>query len=130
MRASTRRTPTPKSRPRKKAQPTICVDFDGVIHDYESGTYPKMGLPKDGAQHALQELIDKGYRVVVFTARADTKEHAVHVREWLDYYDVPYHDVTALKVPALVYIDDRAIRFETWPQTLEQLEAVLPPLVV
>jgi hypothetical protein len=52
------------------------------------------------------------------------------VRDWLDYYDILYHDVTAIKIAAVAYIDDRAIRFTTWPEAMRQLDAVLEPLML
>lgn len=114
------------------AKPTICVDFDGVIHEpgvANPHDKRRMGVPRVGASDAMQELIDRGYRVVVFTSRA-VRDKGAHVREWLDYYDIPYHDVTAIKIPALAYIDDRAIRFTDWPQAIKDIDLLLPPLMV
>lgn len=131
MRERTRRTPSQKSLPRKQTErPTLCVDFDGVIHDYDPAKWPKMGLPKPGCNQALQELVDRGYRIVVWTSRASKKENIDHVRDWLDYYDIPYHDISGVKINAVAYIDDRGIRFETWQQTMEQIDLLLPPLMV
>jgi trehalose-6-phosphatase len=125
-----RRTqPTSRRTLSKPKHPVIAVDFDGVLHDAVY-TPPKMGPPKHNAKEAMQELIDRGYRVVVFTSRAATPKGVEAVRDWLDYYDILYHGVTAVKIPAVVYIDDRAIRFTTWPDTMTQLDAILSPLML
>lgn len=124
------RTPaTNLPRPIRAKHPVIAVDFDGVLHD-ATRPFPKMGAPKRAAKEAMQELIDRGYRVIVFTARAATPKGAEAVRDWLDYYDILYHGVTATKIAAVAYVDDRAIRFTSWPEAMRQLDAILEPLML
>lgn len=114
----------------KGYSPTIAVDFDGVIHDYSKGWADGTiyGEPMPGARDSLQALIDKGWRVVVHTARASTLIKEAEVREWLDRYDIPYHDVTNLKPMAIVYLDDRALKFDNWNQAAAALSAYDPML--
>ena len=88
------------------------VDFDGVIHAYSLGWHDGTcyDLPVPGARAALLELVDAGYRIVVFTSRSNIQA----VADWLCGFKIPFHDVTNKKVPALAYIDDRAVRFTNW----------------
>lgn len=95
-------------------QQMIAVDFDGVIN--ERGTLIPM------AREGLQELIDRGYRVVIHTLRARSSSGRATVIDWLNKYDLPYHDVTAVKPPALAFIDDRAIHFTNWPEVLKVVD--------
>lgn len=95
-------------------QEIIAVDFDGVIS--EKGRVMPM------AREGLQELIDRGYRVIVHTLRARTVNGRAHVIEWLNAYDLPYHDVTAVKPPALAFIDDKAIHFTNWTEVLKVVD--------
>lgn len=115
---------------------TVAVDFDGVIHAYTKGWGDGTIYdgPMPGALAALHELMQR-YAVVVFTAREPEA-----VKPWLEQFgfdvaldghpDVQFWNrigqilVTNRKLPALVYIDDRGIRFETWDQTLADLEAI------
>ena len=88
----------------KKYQPTLAIDFDGVIHAYRNGwadgtIYDE---PIMGAREALQSFIDRGWRIVVFTSRASDPDKRAEVMEWLDHYDIPYHDVTNIKVAAVM----------------------------
>ena len=120
---------------------TIAVDFDKVIHAYsqgwQDGTIYDPPLP--GALDALTELM-KDYAVFIHTTR-----DAGAVAGWLADrgfdtlldVDGPTHPkrefwneqgvllVTDRKLPAVAYIDDRAIRFTDWPQALADLANVV-----
>lgn len=70
------------------------------------------------------------FNVVIFTTRAKSPAGRFAVRGWLRLHGVHVkdEDVTAEKPPALIYLDDRAYRFEgpgTFP-TKEQIHAARP----
>ena len=120
---------------------TIAVDFDGVVHGYsrgwQDGTIYDEPLPD--AILAL-ELLMKRDAVFIHTTR-----NAKQVARWIErtswhHIDCtthlprtwygrrkPFWDtrglllVTDRKLPATVYIDDRAHRFETWAKTMVDL---------
>lgn len=105
---------------------TVAVDFDGVLHSY---TTPWQGAtvipdpPVDGAIEWLHRTIQK-FDVVIFTTRGRWPWGRWAVRRWLHryaghlWYDGPgYRGIEDVKVTnrkdaALVYIDDRALRFD------------------
>lgn len=91
---------------------TIAVDFDGVLHNYTpDGSWPECtGPPVEGSLAWLRE-IRRDFKVVVLSARARSDEGAAAISAWLTKRGVPGLEVTAVKPPALVYIDDRAYRF-------------------
>lgn len=108
---------------------TIAVDFDGVIHGYSHGwgNGRIYDSPVDGALDALHTLMED-YAVFIHTSR-----DPLQVADWLASYgfhvrtkdlDVIFWDergtllITNRKLPALAYIDDRAIRFASWDQAL------------
>lgn len=85
----------------------ICVDFDGVLNNYEGWNgVEELYSPSNGAKEFLEELYDK-YYVIIFTAR-----DVELVEEWLVKYDMPFNEVTNIKRGAFAYIDDRAICFK------------------
>jgi hypothetical protein len=115
---------------------TIAIDFDGVIHAYSKGWQGGAiyDPPVPGAIDGLRDLMKRD-AVFVFTARANLDD----VAAWLTSHGIPaivdepgaarwfWDDrdrllVTWHKLPATVYIDDRALRFESWPQTLAALD--------
>lgn len=113
---------------------TIAVDFDGVLHAYSKGWHDGTiyDQPLPGAFEALRQLM-REYAVFVHTTR-----NAGEVALWLAKHGgfTCVHDrrdanafwndqtrllVTDRKLPAIAYIDDRAIHFTSWDQTLAEV---------
>lgn len=113
---------------------TIAIDFDGVVHRYSQGWHngTAYDVPMDGAYSALLMLLDQ-YSVFIFSSR-DSQE-IVH---WFNKHlpdlkveEIPEDmdmwkkkgviGVTTRKLPAYVIIDDRAIKFENWAETLDEI---------
>lgn len=94
---------------------TVMFDFDGVINSYTSGYIEDRipDKPVPGMLELFQALSQNGWKIVVFTTRALTLRGRDLVESYLsDYGFMPYvSDITAVKQPARVYVDDRAIRF-------------------
>lgn len=111
----------------------LMIDFDGVIHKYTEWNNGKLNeetIP--GTKEAIDILKNK-YEIVIFTARASevnnspekTKMLLVDLKRWLDEHDIYYDQITAEKLGAVAYIDDRAIRFNgDWKETLEFVETL------
>jgi hypothetical protein len=108
----------------------VCIDFDGVIHDnydgFGDGTI--YGPIIEGSSEAIKKLAQK-YNIIIFTAKAkpdrpliNGKTGAELVREWLDKHDLGQYvkEITSEKPRALVYIDDKAIRFTDWNSAMDQ----------
>lgn len=102
------------------AKQTIAVDFDGVIHKYSrgwaDGTIYDDPIP--GAMDAILNLMNRGYNIVIFTARPIGPIHEWMERHWkAKMYPIP--DITNTKPAAIAYIDDRAVRFNgDWAEML------------
>lgn len=113
---------------------TIAVDFDGVIHRYSRGWHDGTiyDPPMPGAIDGLRALMAR-YAVYVHTTR-----EAEQVMPWLEGLgfdahcdDGPYSPefwdvrgqllVTNRKLPAIAYLDDRAVRFTGWDSALTAL---------
>lgn len=104
---------------------TIALDFDGVLHRYENGWTGDVPQepPVDGARQAVAALRALGYRVVVFTCRALTQLGRAGTIAWLDAHGIEVDEVTAIKPHAMVYLDDRAVRFEgDWSSFVQAIE--------
>ena len=84
---------------------TICVDFDGGRNKNKGYEEGNLGEPLSGSQDFIKELRRK-YKVVILTSRP--KEQVIN---WLSNNGFPSMNVTNRKVPAVAYIDDRAIQF-------------------
>lgn len=102
---------------------TVVFDFDGVIHSYTSGWLGETTIsdpPVPGIREALKEIHGAGYEVVVVSTRCATEKGKGAIEAWLynnglrEYID----KVCKEKLPAIDYIDDRAICFDGHPENL------------
>ena len=87
----------------------ICVDFDGTIAETKGYLGEDiLGKPMKGAKEFLRKLKDADIEFNIFTTRSPEK-----ILFWLKKYKFPMPvEVTNLKKPAPVYIDDRVIKFD------------------
>jgi hypothetical protein len=103
---------------------TVCLDFDGVLHSYRSGWCGAEIIP-DPPIHGTREAVARlrqQYRVVVLSSRCHSEEGRRAVRSWLQRHDIAVDEVCEHKPPALVYVDDRAIRFRgNWDDLLTDI---------
>jgi len=110
---------------------TVIIDFDGTIAEW--GDYPGMGPPTRGAKEALQKIKDKGFTILILSARTsdemskypiDKETQRRIMKEYLDKHEIPYDEVLKSdKPPATFYIDDRGIGFRgDWDKVLEEME--------
>ena len=94
---------------------TICVGFDGILNEYNGYEEGNLGEPLTGSKEFIKELRKK-YKVVILTSRP--KEQVI---DWLNNNGFPSMEVTNRKIPAVAYIDDRAIRFNgNYKQTIHE----------
>ena len=99
----------------------ILVDLDGVLNTYTGG-FDENYIPpvKSGAAEFLTALSEK-YIVKIFTTRNRLLASKWLIENGLDKYVA---DVTNIKEPAILHIDDRALTFEgNFVETLKKVEA-------
>lgn len=119
----------------KNERYTVAVDFDGVLHRYNSpwiNAHTIPDLPVPGAIDWLWRTF-QAFDIVIYSTRCKTWRGRRAVRNWLRryvghlWYESPagpgLEDIRLSyeKPPALVYLDDRAIRFtgENFPTPAE-----------
>ena len=96
--------------PEDQGAPIVCIDLNGVLDTYTGWRGAEhWDPPRDGAREFLSALAAQGYRVVIFTTR-----YSDDVWQWLHRHQLAEHvtEVTDRKLPAHVFVDDRAVRFE------------------
>lgn len=103
---------------KRKLRKTVCIDFDGVLNNYKGFDENYLGEPKPFVEDFLCK-IDDYFDVVIFTARDINKVESWFYQHGLE--NIPIK-ITNEKVPAVAYIDDRAIRFDgNFNETLKEL---------
>ena len=99
---------------------TIMIDLDGVLDNY-NGNYIEDTIPdiKSGAKEFIEKL-SKDYELILFTTR-NSKLATIWLQD--NKIDKYFKDVTNVKIPAYIYIDDRAIKFEgDYNKTLDEIK--------
>jgi len=108
--------------------PIIAVDFDGVIVDF---AFPGIGQIKKGAKEVLKLLKKKGCKIIIFSGRTDItfpenqdNKRYDEMLKFLIKNDIPFDDIWTGrgKLIADVYIDDKAIHFTNWIDTLKEIK--------
>ena len=98
----------------------ILIDLDGVLNEYGHEPYDENSIPeiKAGAIDFVKEL-SKFAELYLFTSR-----NLMLSSKWLfdnkiDHY---FKDVTNIKIPSYLYIDDRCVCFRgNYEQTLSEI---------
>ena len=87
----------------------ILIDLDGVLNEYGKEKFDENYIPeiKNGAREFVEEL-SKQFDLYLFTSR-----NMMIASKWLieNKLDKFFKDVTNIKIPAFLHIDDRAICF-------------------
>ncbi len=85
------------------------IDLDGVLNMYD-GKYVENKLPEMrlGAREFVQKIY-KDYDLVLFTTRNNLEATKWLIDNKMDKY---FKDVSSVKIPAYIYLDDRAIGFD------------------
>ncbi|MGI0013636.1 MAG: hypothetical protein ACREBU_09375 [Nitrososphaera sp.] len=89
----------------------VCVDFDGVLAE-DTWPSPRIGNPIPEGLEEVTDFIEQGYAVIVYTARPES--HKMRIWGWLSangFRDLVY-DVVCGKPQAILYLDDKAVKFE------------------
>ncbi|MDR1168989.1 MAG: HAD family hydrolase [Heliobacteriaceae bacterium] len=107
-----------------KYRKLILIDLDGVLNryrgDFDSDFIPP---PKNGTEEFLKTLY-RDYAVKIFTTRSRIQTLKWLAQNKLDSY---VDDVTNIKEPAFLYIDDRCIQFKgNYAELIDKIENFAP----
>lgn len=99
-------------------KPTLCFDFDGVLHSHMS-KWTDAAEVLDGPVPGAQEFVKRAmmsFNVVVLSSRSHQPGGIEAMREWMQKHGFPEVDFPREKPAAHITIDDRAIQFTgEWP---------------
>lgn len=129
------------------SNPIICVDFDGVIHSYNSGWKGVDQIPDEPVPGAIEWLMAHlptpepighfgnyiGPEVQIYSSRSKESSGIKAMQEWLIKHGLPKAYITdgvlkfpTQKPPAFLTIDDRAICFNGKFPTAEEMMSFKP----
>ena len=99
----------------------ILIDLDGVLNEYGKEKFDENYIPeiKNGAKEFVEEL-SRFAELYLFTTRNLLLSSKWLVDNGLDKY---FKDVTNIKIPAYLYIDDRTVCFKgDYNNTLDEIK--------
>lgn len=116
-------------------KPTLCLDFDGVVHSYTSGWQGARVIsdpPVPGALGFMLGMLNSGWDVCIHSSRSGHLFARSAMRTWLrhhagdSWYEfMGHYGLESVRFPlfkpaALITIDDRALTFRgDWPSDSE-----------
>lgn len=80
-----------------------------------------MGVPVTGAFEALWKLKNQGAIIVVHSVWAADDQRREAIANWMNYFKLPYDFITNRKPDCDYYIDNKALKFESWAQVLAEV---------
>lgn len=98
----------------------IVIDLDGTICTEEKQFSRSLAKVQNGAREALELLRSKGYIIIIYSART-WAEYEMSIN-WLNSNSIPFDQLILGKPQGDYWIDDRAIKFQSWSLTLKELE--------
>lgn len=117
-------------------KPILVLDFDGVIHSYDSGWKGADVIPDPPVPGAIAFILQalKFYRVCIFSSRSNQRGGISAMTRWLNehggqcWHETPDGpgleavEFPVTKPAAFLSIDDRALTFTgVWPDPQELL---------
>lgn len=91
---------------------TLCIDFDDTIIGRDN-------KPLNGVKDAMQRFKDKGWEIIISSARLDPvlwgeqlQFRVDDIVGMLNEHEIPFDKVVTHKPAADIYIDDKGFRFE------------------
>ena len=107
-----------------QVRPTLCLDFDGVIHPNEPHDAKLTAPPIEGAKEGVAELQQSAARVVIQSARATSPEGPASSGRLPQQPRIDVDEVTGEKPVAKLYVDDRGLRFTgSWPALIKHAKS-------
>ena len=93
----------------------LAVDLDGTLAYYDGWKLdlitgkPLIGHPIKGIVEQVRDRYEDGWKIAIFTARADNNESVVDIFDWCKKYGIPCDMVTNIKSKKFKeFWDDRA----------------------
>lgn len=97
----------------------LIIDLDGTICSEEKQFSRALAKPLPGSALFIQKLKQQGHTIIIYSART-WAEYEMTV-EWLHSNLIPFDQLILGKPIGDYWIDDRAIKFETWDDIEKKL---------
>ena len=93
--------------------------MDGTICEDKSTFERSLANMLPNAKEVINNWYDSGHTIIIYTARGWSEYNMT--KRWLDDFGVKYHQLLCGKPIGDVWIDDRAIKFESWDRIINEI---------
>jgi uncharacterized HAD superfamily protein len=97
----------------------LIIDLDGTICSEEMQFSRGLATPNSGAAESLRFLKSQGHIIIIYSART-WAEYEITI-DWLLKFEIPFDQLILGKPQGDYWIDDRAIKFSSWKEVMEEL---------
>ena len=97
----------------------LIIDLDGTICTEEKTFSRNLAKPNKDAKESLEKLKNMGYTIIIYTARS-WNEYEMTI-DWLKKNIIPFDQLIMGKPTGDYWIDDRAIKYSSWKDVINQL---------
>lgn len=100
----------------------LAIDFDGTLFDDSGNINNFIDLtPKKDAAKITKKLKENGYELLIYTCRPDY--HRKYLENQLNKHKIKFDYILFYTKPRVdLYIDDKALKFESWNQVYEDIK--------
>lgn len=105
---------------RKRLQ--VIIDLDGVIAEEKPTFERPLAKPIAGAKKSVNSLFEEGHTIVLYSARSWSEY--LMTENWLKKNGIKYHQLIMGKPVGDVWIDDRAVKFISWNETMSEINQI------
>ncbi|AIL66193.1 Haloacid dehalogenase-like hydrolase (plasmid) [Rickettsiales bacterium Ac37b] len=98
----------------------IAIDMDGVLCSEEKTFSRSLAKPIVGAAESLRKIRKEGHKVIIYSARSWAELEMT--QKWLEDNGFEYDGIHLGKITVDCFIDDRALGFKNWEDTLDLIK--------
>jgi len=103
----------------RQTHKNLIIDMDGTICTEEKTFNKYLATPQINAINSVNDLYDQNYHITIYTARGWAEYRMTE--HWLKSHNIKYDLLICGKPIYDYWIDDKALRYDTWENIMKDL---------
>jgi hypothetical protein len=97
----------------------VGIDLDNCLANNSAHPEYELLEPIEGAKEALEELVRRGYKPIIFTARSWADYD--YIEKWLEFQEIPFRRIICGKPLLFKMHDDKNVNFRKGAEGFKDL---------